>query len=260
MATICDEAAAWRDVWRRSEAWRASQPWAGWSLMPPGAEREEKRLLFLEAAVQCERAAEDAVGEHLASTRRAREADLWEAQMARRGVPRRVWSALESPNETKACSAVARFLGGPTWFLVLAGGVGSGKTTAAALAVVSEKGRMVTATETADHLFDRPWWDDLEAYPLVVIDDLGTEKADGEGYWVARWRAVLDARYRHSRRLIVTCNLPRDVFLARYVEGDGGRTLDRMRDGGTWSTCAGDSMRLTNVERTDDDSLDSTAA
>jgi hypothetical protein len=229
----------------RVTAWRGEQPWCDWSKLPPGADREEKRLQFLEAHTRFQTEAERAAGIVDRAAKATRESALWRVQMERRGIPERVWPALRALQETRACAIVATWLSSNEWCRVLSGGTGTGKTTATACAVMTEKGRMVTATEFTDHLFDRPWLADLEDATLIAIDDLGTEKRDSEGYWLARWRALLDSRYRHNRRLVVTCNIPHDVFLATYVEGDGGRTRDRLRDGGgKFSTVEGESRRL----------------
>ncbi len=234
----------WDGLSRRATEWAESQPWHGWALLPEGPERERKHAMLLEAWERREAAAIDAVRAQSQPEHEARARSIREQQMRQFGIPVRVWPALERLDDTAACRAVARWLSSDGWLLILAGGVGTGKTTSAAVACLAERGYMVTATQTADHLFDRPWWASLESQRLVAIDDLGTERRDGEGYWLDRWRAFLDAMYRDKRRVVVTTNIPRPLFVERYVAGDGGRTLERLRDGGMFSTVAGESMRF----------------
>lgn len=235
---------AWKGAWARGQEWAASQPWHGWAELPPGPEREQKHAAFLEAWERFQADADARVRAVSAAEHEAHGAAIREQQMRRYGIPERVWAAVLAPEDRPAAAAIARWLDSPDWFLCLAGGVGTGKTTAASLALLAEGGYMVTATETADHLFDRAWWDGLGGQPLVVLDDLGTEKRDGEGYWLARWWSFVDSRYRDKQKLVVTTNMPLDVFRSTYCDGDGGRTLDRLRDGGRFSRIGGESMRF----------------
>lgn len=159
------------------------------------------------------------------------------------GIPRRVLDVELCEPASEAMSITARWADSPKWFLCLAGGPGTGKTTAAAGALLTLGGQMVTAMETTDHLFDRPWWAELETHRVIVLDDLGTEKPDTEGYWQARWFSLADQRYRNDQRLVVTTNMTRDDWISRYCEGDGGRTRDRLREGGVFASLSGASMR-----------------
>jgi len=234
----------WEGLWTKGQAWAAEQSWHGWASLPPGPEREQKHAAFVEWYERTQAQNDELVRVVTNEERERRGAEIRHQQMRRYGIPERVWAAVLAPEDRPATAAISRWLDGGGWFLCLSGGVGTGKTTASSLALLAEGGYMVTATQTADHLFDRPWWDGLDAQPLVVLDDLGTEKRDGEGYWLARWWALVDARYREKRKLIVTCNMPQDVFRSTYCDGDGGRTLDRLRDGGTFSRAGGESMRF----------------
>lgn len=159
------------------------------------------------------------------------------------GIPKRTLDVTLCEPPSPAMDAVLRWIDSPKWFLCLGGGPGCGKTTAAAAALLTLGGQMVTAMETTDHLFDRPWWAELETFRVVAIDDLGTEKPDGEGYWQTRWFSLADQRYRTDQRMVITTNMTRDDWIARYCEGDGGRTRDRLREGGVFASLSGASMR-----------------
>lgn len=163
------------------------------------------------------------------------------------GIPERLLHLIESPKESPAIQAVRAFLE-PTntkTMLILAGGVGCGKTVAAAWAIDSRKtGLFVKAVELVRHgTYDREFWEQLGASPLLAIDDLGTEPRDEKGWAAANLDALLDARYDGARKTILTTNLTADDFKARYCAGAGIRTLDRIREIGTFFAVPGDSMR-----------------
>lgn len=147
--------------------------------------------------------------------------------------------------------------------LVLAGTVGTGKSLAAAWALWdwwvtttqvnpvngyrwAFKGRCWIA---APHLARMQRWHKdavaLESPPMLVIDDLG-EEASTDGS-IDILQNLVTTRFAEQRKTVITTNLDRKTFKARY----GERIVDRVRQCGLddngnakwWVTCTGDSLR-----------------
>lgn len=186
---------------------------------------------------------------HEAAARAEREQEegmrRWSEEQARRaaevrrtagGIPRRLWPLLDGTEPliySQAVMAVKTFLESQKVFLVLAGGVGPGKTTAAAWAVEQRKGRMVKAIDLIRlGTYDEARWAELRGAPLLAIDDLGTEPRDEKGWAAANFESLLDHRYDWQGPTVMTTNLPFAAFKARYLTADGGRLLDRFREAG----------------------------
>jgi DNA replication protein DnaC len=198
-----------------------------------------------------------------ASSAALRRAEV-ERVRASAGIARRAWPFLDSPERTSALLAVEDFAGSTETLLVLAGGVGCGKTVAAsawlerAIADADRKtwakgyrtnqerdaeGLIVKAIDLARAgTFDREFWDRIGAMNFLVVDDLGTEPLDEKGWMVANVRALIDRRYDDDRRTILTTNLNLDAFRERYC-ADGGRLLDRLRERGAFIEVADGSLR-----------------
>lgn len=171
-------------------------------------------------------------------------------------VPTRLWPMLHAshagaeggPTETPALKAVGPFLA-PSQrrsILVLAGGVGTGKTVAVAWGCAFHGGRFVKALDLvrAGMFPDDPgYWPGLQRAPLLAIDDLGTEPLDPKGYGHAVIADLIDRRYDANRKTVLTTNLPQPAFRQRYGEGTGARLWDRIREAGIWVDAAGASMR-----------------
>jgi DNA replication protein DnaC len=200
-----------------------------------------------------------AVHEQAAKEGREREEQLaaWRAEQDRRahekrregaGIPRRLWKLLDGSEpllDTEAMAAARAFLGSGKTFLVLAGGVGPGKTVAAAWAVEQRRGRMVKAIDlTRLGTYDEERWDELRSCPLLVIDDLGTEPRDEKGWAAANFESLLDYRYDWQAPTVITTNLAFDAFKARYLTADGGRLLDRFRECGEFVEITEGSRRV----------------
>jgi DNA replication protein DnaC len=200
-----------------------------------------------------------AVHEQAAREEREREEQLvsWRAEQDRRahekrregaGIPRRLWRLLDGTEpllDTEAMAAVRAFLGSGKTFLVLAGGVGPGKTVAAAWAVEQRRGRMVKAIDlTRLGTYDEERWDELRSCPLLAIDDLGTEPRDEKGWAAANFEALLDHRYDWQAPTVLTTNLPFDAFKARYLTADGGRLRDRFMECGEFVEISEGSRRV----------------
>lgn len=158
------------------------------------------------------------------------------------GIPRRIWPVLDAPRETAALAAVRAFMANKAQsLLVLAGGVGTGKTVAAAWLLDQWGGVFLKAIEVATAgAYDHEFWSDLRATLALVIDDVGTEPRDEKGWAAANFAALLDYRYDHQRKTILTTNLTAERF--RTVYGDA-RTLDRLREAGAFIAIPGESLR-----------------
>lgn len=192
-----------------------------------------------------------------------------EGRRTRADVPKRVWPFLDAPEKTAAYAAACEFaLASSETLLVLAGGIGCGKTVGACaaldaflvegrrktyrdgfrpLGVRDPSGKVVKAIEMARAgTFDREFWDGLAGLDFLVIDDLGTEPLDDKGWLVANIRAVIDRRYDDERKTVLTTNLNLDQFKARYC-ADGGRLLDRLKERGAFIEIADGSLRRAGV-------------
>lgn len=128
------------------------------------------------------------------------------------------------------------FVGG-AWCLVLAGNIGIGKTVAAASALADSPGGLFVSA---------PQFEAVE-YPigpaigagLLVLDDAGCERAGAANWATDRITRILCDRYAANRLTIVTANLSRKAFVARY----GERVGDRLNEGGVYVGLAGRSCR-----------------
>lgn len=173
-----------------------------------------------------------------------------EFRLQARGVPARLAVVLRSPGSTPAMTAIETFFDDPKkLILVLAGGVGTGKTVAAAAAVAnySQSALMIKATDLSAHGMygqdNQEFWDTCQAKALLAIDDLGTEPRDEKGYAAALFETLMDRRYDAAKRTIITTNITADQFKATYCGGPTGRLYDRIREVGSFVRVAGDSMR-----------------
>lgn len=186
-----------------------------------------------------------------AERRRGRE-NSWRGK----GIPERLWPMLHASEAgtaggaepTQAIEAVGPFLSPsqPRTILVLAGGVGVGKTVAAAWGCAFHRGQMVKALDLlrAGMFPDDPgFWPSMHRAPLLAVDDLGSEPLDGKGYGHALVADLFDRRYDAGRKTIVTTNLSSEQFKGRYGDGAGRRLWDRLREVGTWVDLGGGSLR-----------------
>ena len=162
-------------------------------------------------------------------------------------VPRIRALVLKGLDNTEAHDVVRDWARAPSWCLLLLGGVGCGKSTAAGdyayrqgldwqplpiWARAVEASRMSAFGDTAEARFEA--W---RTCKLLVLDDLGTELVTPT--WQQALDDVLDYRYQHSARTILPTNLSSEEFKKRY----GERISDRIREGGTVRELAGKSMR-----------------
>lgn len=138
-----------------------------------------------------------------------------------------------------------------SWCLLIMGGVGCGKSTAAGNHAFRQAllggslPRWVRAVEAsrlsgfgADALARFDAWRECS---LLVIDDMGTEMLTPT--WQQALDDILDYRYQHSLRTVLPTNLTAVEFKARY----GARISDRIREEGMIREVAGKSMRVGRV-------------
>lgn len=161
-------------------------------------------------------------------------------------VPRVVAAIEDGLRPNAALKAVYEFNKKPpgVWCLLLCGMVRTGKTTAAgALAYdFAQRGYRISwvrAAEAARSLFgeeaDRRFslW---RTAKLLVIDDLGTEMYTAA--WEQSLGELLDFRWQHSLRTIITTNLTDEKFAERY----GVRIAARIGENGMVYSLGEDEM------------------
>lgn len=164
--------------------------------------------------------------------------------LRRAGVPEEHWAALDGPRDEEALRAVRRFLEGPDQlrFLVLAGEPGRGKSFALSWAVYRRGGRFVTAQElVAASTFDVDYWDDLEAAPVLAVEELGAEKPNDS--YEPNLFGLLNRRYSRNRKTVLATNLGGRAFREKYLAAGLSRLVDRLETGGQWVALTGSSLR-----------------
>lgn len=122
--------------------------------------------------------------------------------------------------------------------VVLSGGVGCGKSCAAALWAVEHGARFITASDLAKSSAYDEADSELVRAGALVIDDLGTEYADKNGYFLSRLDSLINHRYANCLATVITTNLGIDEFKAY-----GERVVDRLREAGKFVRVGGESMR-----------------
>ena len=147
---------------------------------------------------------------------------------------------------TPALEACKLWLAQPSkpW-LVLASGVGAGKSIAAAYAVSQHDGVAIwaTANEMA-RVFASAFSDMVERAEaacksaLLVVDDVGTELDAGR--LSTALVELLNARQSERRVTIVTTNLAPKAFAERYPDP---RLHSRVAEAVEWTTCVGPDLR-----------------
>lgn len=167
---------------------------------------------------------------------------------------RAVDAALTSERRTTAMGHAAEYLRGRKTVLVLAGGTGAGKTSAAAWVALEAGGlspAFVRATELeARGRYDKALRTWLRGRSMLVIDDLGVEVLDDRGVFRSLLDEIIDTFYGNKRRVVITTNLlaKRKVlgnadeepqFLERY----GERVASRLRECGRWADCGALDLR-----------------
>lgn len=162
----------------------------------------------------------------------------WDAKVTaaieRCGAPERQLALSLAPDDSGPMSVVRAWLSGNTPCLVLAGGVGTGKTVAALWGLrqlAYRLGRPVYLRAADLPRFgafgdSASRFDDVRKAGALVVDDLGTEALGDWGS--ANMTELVDHRYSALRaRTIITTNLGPTELVARY----GERVADRLREG-----------------------------
>lgn len=164
--------------------------------------------------------------------------------------------------ETVALAAARQWRASAATLLVLAGNVGTGKSLAAAWALLDYLQATTKPNPWGQRIAaDVPLWCDapcltrfapwderiteLERAPIFVLDDLGQEEATPRG--LATIDSLLTRRDAEGRPTIITTNVFGSVFREAY----GDRIIDRLRQSGLdengkarwWVRCEGDSLR-----------------
>lgn len=145
------------------------------------------------------------------------------------------------PLDCTPLTCVQEFLNCGDGFHVLSGGKGTRKTGSACWALGQlDSGKFLHSRDiTRLSIEQRDKWDAICSAPLVVLDDLGTEKRDEKGAFSSAVSELIDRVYSNRRRMIITCNLDKETFAQVY----GEREFDRLREVGKWSYIAGQSVR-----------------
>jgi DNA replication protein DnaC len=135
--------------------------------------------------------------------------------------------------------------------LVLAGGVGAGKTTAATRVML--KGRdprpgflRINELERRGR-YDKKLDEWLKDKTSLVIDDVGAESLDGKGVFRSLFDEIVDMFYGNRRTLVMTTNLrpvreatdKEDQFRERY----GERIWSRLGQVAMWGDCGTRDLR-----------------
>lgn len=163
------------------------------------------------------------------ATRVAIRMSAWSAQ-----VPEEFASArLEDLDPAVEARLRTWFVAGHTANVVLAGGIGTGKTHAAyAIGHNAINLGIAPFAVTSVELLDafRPAGDDktkqwILGSGILIIDDLGVEK---DSAWTDEaWHSVIDHRYKHQLPIVVTTNATYEDLDAKY----GRRVVSRLVDG-----------------------------
>lgn len=185
------------------------------------------------------------------------------------------------PASLAEASAAGRVLSGDTYpameamrdwttrpgavFLLLAGGVGSGKTTAAVETLRlarsqawlmdsdgavfsswrfdSSKGLFVSAVDLEEKA---PWsfdgdalWKRCRTVRLLVVDDLGSETQNEKSPFISAFQDLVRRRHAEELKTVITTNVDGVTFKKRY----GARVLDRITERGVVHNCGNTSLR-----------------
>lgn len=225
--------AAWK---KQVEAWEQANPEKAveWHSLRDDAEAEDERL-------EAEKWAH------------VKEAYTYE-RLLRMGAPKECVDAIRTPGDTKAIKKAREWFLEGSWCLTLIGGVGVGKTTAAAFAaheliLRGHNPRWVRCAEVAG----KPLFG-IEAEVLkfnartagvLVLDDLaaGAHERDSK-VWLQWLDDVLDARWGNKRKTIVTTN----SMGGELAEWLGLRLADRLNSGMLFD-CGEGSLRKRGPQR-----------
>lgn len=130
--------------------------------------------------------------------------------------------------------------------LILLGGPGSGKTTAATWIAREIGGRspgMIDSTELERRgRYDHTLGDWLAERTFTVIDDFGVEPMDGKGYFRALVDGIANRAYKHRRRLVITANIAPAELKERLGDRIWSRVCEAAGPSGI-AECGNDDLR-----------------
>ncbi len=212
-----------RDVLQPTKVAEVQTQKAVWDLAHPELFAEWQSLVDLEASMQ--RAAEEA--------KRLDAEKSWRLESIRRLVGDRISNNLHAPRDEPPLVAARQWLESEAWALSMMGNKGSGKTFAAAWAVLQLERIwpvvwLHSPTACARPLYGTKAQSDMDRAqkaPLFVLDEFGAELVSAP--WMTQLEAILGIRYANGLKTIVTSNLTKEDFEKRM----GERLADRLREG-----------------------------
>lgn len=150
----------------------------------------------------------------------------------------------KEPQSCDALAAVRTFLKSDRTMLVLSGGVGLRKTGSACWALTQKPGTFIVADDmircsASRDPDDVTMWRRCRGTQLLVVDDLGGEYVDDKGFRIAQVNGLVDYRYGHKLKTIITTNLDWATFASTYRD----RVADRIKESGRWVNLGGESIR-----------------
>lgn len=163
--------------------------------------------------------------------------------IAANGWPLLCLQGVEHVDESKpAVAQLAKWAVSERSIAVLSGGVGCGKTTAAAWWAQRNYPRalFVRASTFARASRYGAQRDEWVGARTLVLDDLGTEYTDDKGSLIGDLEELVDVYYGDRKPLLITTNLAAAAFASRY----GERITDRLRQYGRWLSVSGGSLRV----------------
>jgi DNA replication protein DnaC len=233
-------------------------------VMPEDEAAEYRRLvrldddeLWAERDAQVRRAKERELAEQRAEDRRQRarllKGDPFNFPSKAIDAAISVW-----PRDTVAMGHVRKWITWPKYVGILAGGPGTGKSTAAAW-VALEVGASMPLFVRAHELEARGRYDkdlrrDLRASSMLVIDDVGVEVLDSKSVFRGLLDEVIDMFYGDRKRIVITTNLQKQrkeradgtINIAdppQFAERYGARVVSRLAEVGEWLPCGDEDLR-----------------
>jgi DNA replication protein DnaC len=138
--------------------------------------------------------------------------------------------------------------------MVLAGGTGTGKSVAAAYALVEQRAGIWRTAAQLCRTFSASFGDPVDDQELcltarmLVCDDVGTEDECHRARMRSTLVELLEHRKRRGMRTVITTNLSRKDFVRVYQldKPEGARLLSRMHRGAgvvAWTEAGGPDLR-----------------
>lgn len=146
---------------------------------------------------------------------------------------------LSNPKETKALQITKSYLNGAFkegGLLIVAGGIGTGKTVAASY-IISKVGGSFVYSGDLHRMFLTEKTEEFKDINFLVIDDLGVEyKKD---FFESNLDALMYHRHKNILPTVITTNLTEIKFKEEYK----GRIESRIREWGNFVNVIGQDMR-----------------